>query len=388
VADEDRSGFRLPRELTGQLPTFLRDLLRPTPPAPEGLADLSDDERDVAAALIELGIPEPEAAAAVREGRVPLVIAQHRRRDKTSYTLEEISERSGVPAQVLTDVLVAMGLPVPERFGKRDLHWARQARRFLDVMPVKALIRSARARGIALSAVARSDLAVIRDELMLPMRQAGADDLTMAVALAEAAEALEDLAADALVHTYEMAMDHQLSSELVALAARTHSEQVHIAVGFVDVEGYTALSSRVDPSGLDAMIDAFEHRVLDVVRTAPGVSPVKYLGDAVMLVAAHPSELADVMVTLTTPVEELADSPLRGGMAVGPVLFREGDYYGSPVNLAARLTDLARTWSLLAAEDLHDTLAEHFEVSALRPTRIRGIGTSRPVAVRGRRGAA
>jgi adenylate cyclase len=280
---------------------------------------------------------------------------------------------------------VAMGVPMRETFSRADLRWARNTRRFLDVMSVDALIRSARVRGAALSAVARSDLATIRDELLLPMRQAGADDLTMAVALAESTEALEDIARQALVHSYELQLDQHLDGELVAMAARSEREEVDIAVGFLDVEGYTALSSRIDPAGLDAVIEAFEERVLQVTSARPGVSPVKYLGDAVMLVSADPAELADVMLTLTDPVDDLADAPLRGGMAFGAVLVREGDYFGTPVNIAARLTDQARAWSVLADDDLADVLGARFEVKQVRPTRIRGVGTRRPLALLGRR---
>ena len=166
------------------------------------------------------------------------------------------------------------------------------------------------------------------------------------------------------------------------MAARSEREEVDIAVGFLDVEGYTALSARVDPAGLDAVIEAFERRVLDVTSRMPGVSPVKYLGDAVMLVSADPGELAEAMLALTEPGEDLADAPLRGGLAFGAVLVREGDYYGTPVNVAARLTDIARPWTLLADDDLRDDLESHYDIKRIRPTRVRGLGSRRPLVVR------
>ncbi len=392
MADDERTrserGLRLPGELTGQLPSFLRDLLpreAETLPEEDSAPPLDDEQQEVADALVDLGVDAAEATEAVRTGRVPLVIARHRRRERGRYTLDELASRSGVPADLIRELHVAMGLPMRERFAKSDLQWVRNTRRFLDVMSVEALIRLARVRGSALSAVARADLSMIREELLLPMRQAGADDLTMAVALAESAEALEDIARQALVHSYELQLDHHLDGELVAMAARSEREEVDIAVGFLDVEGYTALSARIDPAGLDAVIEAFEQRVLDVVSRSPGVSPVKYLGDAVMLVSADANELADAMLTLTEPVEELAEAPLRGGLAAGAVLVREGDYYGTPVNLAARLTDQARAWRILADDDLADVLGERFDLKAVRPVRIRGVGTRRPLAVVGRR---
>jgi adenylate cyclase len=69
-------------------------------------------------------------------------------------------------------------------------------------------------------------------------------------------------------------------------------------------------------------------------------------------------------------------------MASGPTIVREGDVFGSPVNLAARLTDLARPWRLLADDELSETLeAAGYRTRRLRPVRIRGVGTRRPIGV-------
>ncbi len=198
--------------------------------------------------------------------------------------------------------------------------------------------------------VARSDLGIVRDELLLPMRQAGADDLTVAVTLAETAKELDGIAREVLQITYGLHLEHQLSTELSVTLTRGDVPEVDLAVGFVDVVGWTSLSSRVDPQGLDEVLDAFEERIIEVTAPRTEVSVVKFLGDAAMLVAADAVTLADAMLELTTEVPALEDVPLRGGLASGSTLVREGDVFGAPVNLAARLTDLARPWRLLADE--------------------------------------
>ncbi|MFA9430552.1 adenylate cyclase regulatory domain-containing protein [Egicoccus sp. AB-alg2] len=365
------------QDLTGELPQFVRDVLgRPRP--------LTDEDRATEQALLELGVPADQARAAVAEGRVPLVLAQRVLGDEPRYDLQELSQRADVPAELLQRVRVASGLPLPDRYSDTDLRWARHLRALLQLLPVEAVVRSARARGTALSTVARSDLGVVRDEVLLPMRQAGADDLAVASGLAETARRLDEVARDVLTITYGLQLEHQLSTELAAMLTRTEDAEVELAVGFVDVVGWTSLSSRVDPSGLDDVLDAFEERVVDVTSPDRQVTVVKYLGDAAMLVAADPALLIGAMVELTTPVPELEDVPLRGGMAAGAALVREGDIYGPPVNRAARLTDLARPWSLLIDDDLHDVVPEELSPRRLRPVRLRGIGVRRPVAVRAR----
>jgi adenylate cyclase len=369
-------------ELTGELPRFVRDALG----RPRAIDEqLGPDDEATAEALVDLGLTEVEARTAVIEGRVPLVLAQRVIGERPRYRLTQLATKVGVPAELLRQIRIASGLPVPEHYTRTDVRWGRHVAKLLEVLPPHAVVRSARARGTALSTVARSDLGIVRDELLLPMRQAGADDLTVAVTLAETAKQLDGLAREVLEITYGLHLEHQLSTELSAVLTRSEVAEVDLAVGFVDVVGWTSLSSRVDPSGLDEVLDAFEARVLDVTAPEGEVTVVKYLGDAVMLVAPDPATMLGVMVELTTEVPELEDVPLRGGLAAGATLVREGDIYGPPVNLAARLTDLARPWSLLADEDLGDVARERFAVRRLRPMRIRGVGVRRPWSVRAER---
>ncbi|MEX2504294.1 MAG: adenylate/guanylate cyclase domain-containing protein [Egicoccus sp.] len=365
-------------DLTGELPPFLRDVLGRSRP-------LTEQDRVTEQALIELGLPAHEARSAVAEGRVPLVLAQRVLGEEPRYDLDELAERSGVAPEVLKRVRVASGLELPDRFSDSDLRWANHLEALLAVLPEEAVVRSARARGTALATVARSDLGVVRDEVLLPMRQAGADDLAIATGLAETARRLDELGRDILTITYGLQLEQQLGTELAAMLTRSEAAEVQIAVGFVDVVGWTSLSSRVDPGGLDDVLDAFEERVVAVTSPDKQVTVVKYLGDAAMLVAADPALLIGAMVELTTPVPELEDVPLRGGMAAGGGLVREGDIYGPPVNRAARLTDLARPWSLLVDDDLADIVPEGMNTKRLRPVRLRGIGVRRPLSVRPRR---
>lgn len=370
---------RAAADLTGELPSFLRDEVGE-------VADRSPEvDADLVAALVDLGVDEENARAAVAANRVPLVLVQQvYGGDRPRYTLERLAAKSGVPEPVLHDVWIASGLPPRERYTRTHLRWARTLAELLEVLPPDAVIRSARARGSALAAIARADLGVVRDELVLPMRRAGADDLTVAIALAETARGLDDIARGLLLGMYRLQLEHQLSTELAASLTRDAAEEVDLAVGFVDVVGYTALSARIDPHELDTVLEAFAEHVVGTLADEPDVSVVKYLGDAVMLVAPDAVTLVDAMLELTGENEALADVPLRGGIATGPVLVREGDYYGPPVNLAARLTDLAQAWSLLADEALVELLDGPFEVRRIRPVRIRGVGLRRPLAVRSR----
>ncbi len=364
-------------ELTGELPAFVRDALDEQPPS-----RLDGEDAETIEALTDLGVPDEQARDAVVQGRVPLVLTQQLLGERPRYDLDTLASKAGVPADVLVQVRVAMGLPVVDGYGRTDLQWAKLIGRLLSILPPESVVRSARGRGNAVASIAMNDLSTIRDELVLPMRRAGADDLTVAVALAETARELAPIAEKLMVTDYLLHLQRVIGSEVAAIAARGDAQEIELAVGFVDVVGYTALSARIDPEGLDQILDLFEQRVIRVVADGDGVSVVKYLGDAAMFVAPDPVTLARTMLELTNEADGLEDAPLRGGMSFGATLVREGDYVGPTVNMAARLTDIARPWSLLAAEEIVDDLAGAFSVKRILPTRIRGVGLRRPLVVR------
>ena len=111
---------------------------------------------------------------------------------------------------------------------------------------------------------------------------------------------------------------------------------------------------------------------------------VKFLGDAAMYVGVDATSLAATLLEIVMGTEHepaLEGSPIRGGLAAGPVLMRAGDYFGPPVNVAARLTDHARPGTVLADEHLAEEL-NSFYVKRVPPMRLRGIGFRRPLRVR------
>ncbi|MDX1658371.1 MAG: adenylate/guanylate cyclase domain-containing protein [Nitriliruptorales bacterium] len=374
-------GPRRPRaeELTGEIPTFVADRIA------KGAPDRDDEKvEDTVKALVDLGLDESDARAAVAERRVPLALASEVLGEPAKYSFEEVCQRAGLDPAVARRVMVAAGLPVPDEATEGDLEYGKRLAELLEHMPVEAIVRAARVRGSALASIARADLELIRDEIMLPMREAGADDLTVSLALAETARAVDPLSRELLVHEYHRQLLRVLDSELSTMLAMSEGQELEVSVGFVDLVGFTSLSAQVDPEGLDQVLEAFERRVVDEVGGHDRVAIVKYLGDAAMLVATDPQTLAETMLRLVEPHDSLEDAPLRGGLAHGATLVREGDYFGATVNLAARLTDLARPWTLLAAEDLVEDLSEPLRTKRIRPTRIRGIGLKRPLAVQWR----
>ena len=145
-----------------------------------------------------------------------------------------------------------------------------------------------------------------------------------------------------------------------------------IAVGFVDIVGFTRLGEEVPPEELGAVVRRFERTVEDAAR--PPVRLVKTIGDAAMLVAPEPAPVLDAVLGLVDESRDAEERPLlRGGVASGEALPRAGDWYGRPVNLASRLTAFARRGSVVASKEVHDAAPDRYAWSFAGRQRLKGV---------------
>lgn len=143
-------------------------------------------------------------------------------------------------------------------------------------------------------------------------------------------------------------------------------------VAFADLVGFTRLGEAVEPEALSEVADRLGRLATDVAR--PPVRMVKQLGDGVMLASAEAGPLLDACFALAATVEAEGLPELRIGIASGPAVHRGGDLYGRPVNLASRLSSLARAGSTLTTEEVHDVLPDAARWSFAGERKVKGVG--------------
>jgi adenylate cyclase len=114
-------------------------------------------------------------------------------------------------------------------------------------------------------------------------------------------------------------------------------------------------------------------------RAAGAVRLVKTIGDAVMFVSPDPAALIDAVLGLLDDAESAELPQLRAGLAFGQAAARAGDYFGHAVNLASRVTGVARPGSLLCTEEAKQAAAEQFEWSYAGRFRLKGVAEPVPL---------
>src|SRR6185312_7002989 len=164
------------------------------------------------------------------------------------------------------------------------------------------------------------------------------------------------------------------------ISARTHFEgvlrdataNVVCGVGFADLSGFTALTQMLTPDELSMLLNEFIATVSEVVH-ADGGRIVKFIGDEVMWVSSTPERLGKAAVDLVNhPKAVEAGLDVRAGLGYGQSLALNGDYFGTTVNLAARLVGAAKPRQILASQAVRDELPD-WPATACDPLTLKGF---------------
>jgi len=359
--------------------------------AAEGLLDGIEDERARAervALLEELladGVPPEELKQAVAEDRL-VFLRVERTLGEARYTVREIAALTGIEPEEGLRYRQAIGLPrvdLDERvLTDRDLEAIRQLKAFEAAgLPEEGLFEMARVLGESLSRVAAAIRLFVRDALLQP--DVGERELSTRYAAIN--EQLGPAMADTMRRIFEMHLQDQLRNDAIGRSEVAHGRipgATEVTVAFADLVGFTKLGEQIPAGELGAIARRLLELATDAVQ--PPVRLIKTIGDAAMLVSPDAGALLDAALELVRLAEaEGEDFPrLRAGLATGEALHRAGDWYGSPVNLASRVTSIARPGSVVATQATHDAAMEAAEVagddtrwrwSTLPPRRIKGV---------------
>jgi adenylate cyclase len=323
--------------------------------------------------LSEEGVGLDELQAAVAEDRLALLPVERVLGGR--YTAAEIEQRTGLPAELMLHIRGLLGLPEPgegdREFGEEDIAAAESQRLFLEAgFGEEAIAEITRVLGESMARLAATATAAFVDTFLEP----GDSEQEVALRFAALARQLAPALAPVLVAAFNA---HLRESVRRGILGRAEREAGHIAgaqqitVCFADLVGFTRLGGEVEAWELGSV--AVKLGELATRAARPPVRLVKTIGDAAMFVSPAPGPLVAVALELVHSAQA-ADLPtVRAGVADGLALARAGDYYGQAVNLASRVTGVARPGSVLCTQDVRDAAGDEFEWSFAGRHRLKGI---------------
>ena len=347
-----------------------------------GLLDgLEGDARAEHAELIEWLLRDGFSVERIKDEVAPMLLPAGRYvgDDGVRASARQICEETGIDLELLEAIQRALGLPRVEDPDaavhlRADSEAAARAKVFIDLgLTREQVITVYRVLGQGLAQTAE----VMRQVALEAVLQPGATELQIAQAYGVLVQQVSPLLGPLCEDVLRLQLRHRLETEAISAAERKAGiipGARNIAVAFADLVGFTRLGEVVPPEALESLANRLSGLARDVA--SPPVRCIKTIGDAVMFVCTDPVSLLRAALELVAAAEKFDDFPqLRVGLASGWAVSRAGDWFGSPVNVASRVTAVARPGAVLVAESARDAIgsAEGFSWSFAGARHLKGV---------------
>lgn len=303
------------------------------------------------------------------------------------HTRIQVANLARVPQELTERIWRALGFAtLPDdtvAFTDADVAVLERVRSMMegDLLDDQTVIRMARALGQTTARLAQWQAEIMIGAMLDPGRRPTDEDLA---AIMDTSRRLLPDFEQILVHIWRAQLA-AAGTRLLTLADLTDEgepDRLTLAVGFADLVSFTRVSRELDERGLAELVEGFESRASDVVAEHGG-RMVKTLGDEVFFTAADPRRAAAIALDLVGAIRRYGPE-VRIGLAYGPVLPIMGDVFGTTVNLAARLTAIARPGTVVVDDRLAEALkdAPGVEIGRIRQRPARGLGVVQPHVLR------
>lgn len=307
--------------------------------------------------------------------------------DAPEFTAVEVASEAGVTIDQVRRLWRALGFPEVHQeafFTPSDVEAVGRVFSFVDsgAIDFDMAVMLTRALGQTMSRLADWQVATLvgRVEELEQGEEATGSRMGSALRLV-----------DEVNPAFEILLTYAWRRHLAAAVARVEAlgateedlHTTHVTVGFADIVHFTALSNKLDDEGIGDLVEVFEARCHDVVSNAGG-RVIKSIGDSVLFVSDNAERALEICEGIITVIGRDPRMPdVRLGLASGSVVTRMGDVFGPAVNLAARMTAVARRNRIIVDHATADLLPEgQFDTRVLPARPVRGFGLVEPVAVR------
>ena len=335
------------------------------------------------------GVPMDGVAKAIEAGKISfafLDLPQYQWSPLTERNYGQVAQELGMSVEVMQRTSEALGLPPPsadDPIREDDLELMRifgftRAWEADD----ESLLRVVRVYGEALRRVVQAEAAWFRARIQGPLLASGMSFTQVMQAASEFGAGYVDYMDRALLHMYHRQQEHEWIDGLVVnieealedLGVYRRLERPP-AMCFLDLSGYTRLTEERGDRAAAEMAGALAH-VAQRTSQHHGGMPVKWLGDGVMFWFREPAEAVVASLEMIERAPEAGLPPAHVGLAAGPVVQQDGDYYGKTVNLAARISARAGPSEVLVTgEVVEASPKDGVRFAEVGPAELKGFTT-------------
>ena len=311
------------------------------------------------------GVPLEAVGKAIAEGKLSFSFLELVTQPAgfSSKTYREVCAEMGWTMELVQQVHEALGFPRPEpddlvRRDDEQMFAVGQFAKQLGMSDAQ-LYRALRVYGENLGRIGAAEAPFFHDFVETPMLGSGMSEYEMLQAASQMSPQLRHMVEEMILWVYRRHQEHATIEHLVE-HVENMLEEAGLAVArparppamvFLDLVGYTRLTEERGDHAAVEMVG----RLADIVQSESlrfGGKPVKWLGDGVMFHFPDPRQAVMCSLDLVGRTPSAGLPPAHVGVNAGPVIFRDGDYFGRTVNIAARIAGQAGPGEVLVSDDV------------------------------------
>jgi adenylate cyclase len=318
----------------------------------------------VVARMRDRGYSLDDLKAAGQEGRLAFGFTEELfTEEEGEVSVDTIAAETGLEVELIERILVMMGTPVGRQSNltPADAAAIRLCAQVLaSGFPLVAFLQLVRVYVQSLRRIAEAEIRLFHIYVHEPLIRDGVPELQMAEAMGDLAAEIMPLAAPLSEYLHNRYLRYYIEQDVVG-HMETGGEQTtaemelgHIAVTlcFIDLTGFTRFT---EEEGDIEALDVIENFVETVEATLPREATiVKTIGDEVMVVSPDAAALTEWAVAFLGRFDRRPQP--RVGIHHGDAVYRDGDYFGSQVNLAHRIVNRALAGEVLVTDRVAATL--------------------------------
>ena len=292
---------------------------------------------------------------------------------------QEAAARSGLEEELIERVMTLLGTPTALQgtLSEEDLDALEQMAAVLGAgFPLVALLQLVRVYAQSIRKIAEAEVRLFHLYVHEPLIRQGLDALEMAEEMEGLAGDLLPLTLPLMEYIHERYLRFYLEQDVVGhmevdFAGTKQLGRVKMAFCFVDLTGFTRFT---EEEGDEEALDLIERFVETVEATLPSEALiVKTIGDEVMIVSPDPVTLTEWAVGFLTLFRERPQP--RVGLHYGLAVYRDGDYFGTEVNLTHRVVARTLGGEVMITRAVVDAIGEsaYLEFDAIGHVELKGF---------------
>jgi len=338
----------------------------------------------VVSRMRERGYSLEDLKAAGREGRLAFGFTEELfAGSEDTMSVEQAAEETGLEPELVERILVILGTPKGKReLSKEDLAALRHCARVLAAgFPLVAFLQLVRVYAQSMRRIADAEVRLFHLYVHEPLIRDAVPELEMAEEMGELAADILPLAAPLTEYLHERYLGYFVEQDVVGHmeadagmdTAEIELGHVNVTLCFIDLTGFTRYT---EEEGDIEALDVVENFVAEVEATLPREATiVKTIGDEVMVVSPDPASLTQWAVDFLSRFPRRPQP--RVGLHFGDAVYRDGDYFGSQVNLAHRIVNRALAGEVLVTDAVCGAIAgsDRLELEPIGEVSLKGFPT-------------